>query len=274
MRSLRLIAIVVILPVAALAQQSTQRPVAAVKQATAGHPDLSGVWSFTIDLPKTALKTEVNGKTIITSVDRGTAVPRNTAWKGTLPFTAKPSYRPEFQEKVNYLAENESKTDPVFYCDRPGIPRIGPPRKIIQLPDEIVFLYEDISGDPYRVIPISTPEKPRAHRKNANPSYYGDSVAHWEGNMLVVDARNFVEDTWIGEDGAFHSDALRVIERFWKDGEYLIYQPTVEDPKVLAQPWTLPPRVVKPSAEPLEESPKCVESDGPLLLNNDHHLQR
>jgi len=48
----------------------------------------------------------------------------------------------------------------------------------------------------------------------------------------------------------------------------------VEDPKVLASPWTAPPRLVKPSTEPLEESPKCVEADGKLLLNNDHHGQR
>ena len=45
-------------------------------------------------------------------------------------------------------------------------------------------------------------------------------------------------------------------------------------PKVLAAAWTAPPRVVKPSDEPLEESPKCVESDAAKLVNNDHHGQR
>jgi hypothetical protein len=49
---------------------------------------------------------------------------------------------------------------------------------------------------------------------------------------------------------------------------------TVEDPKVLAAPWTMPVRVVKPSSEPLEESPKYVESDAAKLINNDHHGQR
>jgi hypothetical protein len=34
------------------------------------------------------------------------------------------------------------------------------------------------------------------------------------------------------------------------------------------------PRVVKPSTEPLEESPRCVEEDGKLLQNDDHHGQR
>jgi hypothetical protein len=85
---------------------------------------------------------------------------------------------------------------------------------------------------------------------------------------------NFVEDTWFGEDGYFHSDAMHVTERFWKNGANLVYQVTVEDPKVLAAPWTLTPRVIKPSTEPLEESPKCTEADAKLLVNDDHHGQR
>ncbi len=181
-----------------------------------------------------------------------------------------PSYKPEFQAKVKHLSDNESKLDPVFYCDRPGIPRIGPPRRIIQLSNEVVFLYEDISGDPYRVIPTDG----RAHRKDSNPSYYGDSVGHWEADTLVIESTNFVESTWFGEEGYFHSDAMRVTERFWRVGENLAYQVTVDDPKVLTAPWTLPVRVVRPTNEPLEESPRCVESDGPRLLNSDHHGQR
>jgi hypothetical protein len=89
-----------------------------------------------------------------------------------------------------------------------------------------------------------------------------------------VDVTNFVEDTWFGENGYFHSDAMHVTERLWRDGPNLVYQATVEDPKVLTAPWTMAPRVVKPSDDPLEESPRCVESDGSKLLNNDHHGQR
>ena len=92
--------------------------------------------------------------------------------------------------------------------------------------------------------------------------------------MLVVDVRNFVEDTWFGEDGYFHTDAMRVTERIWKDGDNLVWQATVEDPNVLTAPWTIPARLVRPSMDSLEESPKCVETDGPKLLNDDHHLQR
>src|SRR5215470_12744313 len=47
-----------------------------------------------------------------------------------------------------------------------------------------------------------------------------------------------------------------------------------EDPAVLAAPWVMPPRLIKPSKDVLEESPKCVETDGAKLLNDDHHGQR
>ena len=108
---------------------------------------------------------------------------------------------------------------------------------------ELIFLYEEISGDVYRIIPTDG----RKHREDANPSYYGDAVGHWEGDTLVVETTNFVEETWFGEDGYFHSDAMRVIERFWRVGENLAYQVTVDDPKVLTQPWTNFTHVIKPS---------------------------
>jgi hypothetical protein len=234
-----------------------------------GHPDLSGVWAYAIDLPPGAIKKEVNGSVSIQKLNRG-ATTAKAPVRGAMPFTPAPSYKPELLAKVKYLFDNESKTDEVFYCGKPGIPRIGPPRKIVQTPKELIFFYEDISGDPYRIIPSHG----RPHRADANPSYYGDSIAHWDRDTLVVDANNFVDSTWFGENGYFHSDAMHVTERLWRDGENLIYQATVDDPKVLTASWTMPPRIVKPSTEPLEESPKCVEDDAKRLTNNDHHGQR
>jgi hypothetical protein len=245
-------------------------PVSAVAETPkATHPDLSGVWSYAIDLPPGAVKKQVNGSATIQKVNRGAAVAK-TPVRGALPSTSSPSYKPELLAKVKDLFDHESKTDQVFYCGKPGIPRIGPPRKIVQTPGEIIFFYEDISGDPYRIVPTDG----RPHRADADATYYGDSVARWDGDTLVVDANRFVEDTWFGENGYFHSDAMHVTERLWKDGENLIYQVTVDDPKVLTAPWTMAPRVVKPSTEPLEESPRCVEADANRLVNNDHHGQR
>jgi hypothetical protein len=241
-----------------------------VPRAADGHPDLSGTWAYAIDLPPVVLKKEVNGSFSTKTIDTSWREPAKTPIPGALPSTPAPSYKPEFREKVKHLFDNESKLDPVFYCGKPGVPRIGSPRRIIQLPDEMVFLYEDISGDPYRIIPTDG----REHRADSNPSYYGDSVAHWEGDALVVDVTNFLKDGWFGEGGYFHTDALHVTERLWRDGANLVWQATVDDPKVLTAPWTMSPRVVKPSGDPLEESPPCIEDDGHRLLNSDHHQQR
>ena len=237
---------------------------------TSAHPDLSGVWSYAIDRAPAALKKEVNGTVTIQQIDQSARHGDAALVRGVRPSTPAPSYKPELLAKVTDLSDHQSKTDPVFYCGKPGVPRIGPPRKIVQLQTETIFLYEDISGDPYRIIPTDG----RPHRARANPSHYGDSVGRWDGEVFVVDARNFVDDTWFGEDGYFHTDAMRVTERMWKDGDNLVWQATVEDPTVLTAPWTMPARVTRPSTEALEESPKCVESDGNKLLNDDHHLQR
>jgi hypothetical protein len=246
-----------------------QQP-AKVKRTADGHPDLSGLWAYAVDLPSGGIKRQIDGKVVIKQADLSNRRAPKGEVKGALPFTAAPVYKPEFQAKVKDLIDHESRTDPVFYCGRPGVPRIGPPRKIVQTPNEIIFFYEDMSGDTYRVIPTDG----RPHRADANPSHYGDSVAHWDGDVLVVDVKNFVEDTWFGENGYFHTDAMHVTERLWRDGDNLVWQATVEDPKVLAQPWTITPRVVKPTDEPLEESPRCIEDDAHRLQNDDHHGQR
>ena len=264
-KHLSVVSVIAVLTTALAAAQAAG-PAAGQK---ASHPDLSGTWLFSIDLPPLAIKRQVNGAVTVKGIDASGRRPAG-AVPGALPSTPEPSYKPELRAKVKDLFDHESRTDNVFYCGKPGVPRIGSPRRIIQLPNEMVFLYEDISGDPYRIIPTDG----RAHRKDPNPSYYGDSVGRWEGNVLVVDAVGFVEDTWFGEGGYFHSDAMHVTERFWRNGANLVYQVTVDDPKVLTAPWTMPAREVKPSTEPLEESPHCTEQDGKLLQNDDHHGQR
>lgn len=271
-------AAVVLLATSAAAQQSadTSQPAAMatsthVKRMADGHPDLSGIWAYSIDLPGGALqKQSANGAVEIERVDLSGRHAAKMAVPGALPSTPAPSYKPEYQAKVKYLFDNEAKLDKVFFCGKPGVPRISSPRKIVQLPNEVIFLYEDISGDPYRVIPTDG----RPHNPDADPSYYGDSVGHWDGDTLVVDATNFVDDTWFGEGGYFHTTAMHVIERFWKVGDNLAYQVTVEDRNVLTEPWTEPARIIKPSNEPLEESPVCVEDDAKRMHNLDHHGQR
>ena len=251
-----------------LSAQQASRP---KTSAAPKRPDLTGNWSVRLGLPlSSGLKRQEGGVTTTTSIDRAKVNGIVGQARRAQPWTAAPSYKPEFQAKVDELEANQSKTDPVFYCGRPGVPRVGPPRKIVQLADEVIFLYEDLSGDAYRVIPTDG----RPHRRDVNPTYYGDSVGKWEGDVLVIDVRNFVEDTWVGEKGYFHTDALRVVERVWLEDGNLVWQATVHDPNVLTAPWTLASRTLSRTTQPLEESPPCHEQDGGRLLNTDHHIQR
>jgi hypothetical protein len=253
------------------AKENPGTAAAKMRRTSDGHPDLSGMWAYGIALPPSSLKKVVDGKATVSHLDQSARLRASNDVPGALPWTKAPSYKPELQEKVKSLAANESKVDAVFYCGKPGVPRIGSPRRIVQLPNEMIFLYEDVSGDPYRVIPTDG----RPHRKDANPSYYGDSVGRWEGDTLVIESINFVDGTWFGEEGYFHSDKMRVVERLWLSPENnLVYQVTVDDPAVLTQPWTNYPRVNPPSNDLLEESPPCKDEDGPRLINSDHHVQR
>ena len=154
----------------------------------------------------------------------------------------------------------------MFHCDKPGVPRVGPPRKSSSF---------RLNGVPVRRLGRYVPAFPTDGRAHGNiRRWLGDSVGRWEGDTFVVDVTNFLEDGWFGEGGYFHTDKMHVTERLWRDGENLVWQATVEDPNVLTAPWTIRPKVVKPSTEALSESPRCVEDDGKLLLNNDHHQQR
>jgi hypothetical protein len=253
-----------VFPISAAAQTApaSAKP---TPRAADGHPDLSGTWS----VPRQVFKTQREDGSLHIFGGGGFGPAAAAAPRPTAPPNI-PSYKPEFTAKVKYLADNESKTDQVFYCGRPGVPRIGPPRKILQTPREVVFLYEDMSGDTYRAIPTDG----RPHRADANPSYNGDSVGHWEGDTLVIEATNFVEDTWFGEEGYLHSAAMRVIERLQREGDIINYQATVDDPNVLTKPWTANPKKLQLGDEPLEESPRCVEQDSQRLVNSDHHGQR
>ena len=59
-----------------------------------GHPDLSGTWLFSIDLPPVALKRQANGATSLKGIDASGRRPAAAAVAGALPFAPAPVYKP------------------------------------------------------------------------------------------------------------------------------------------------------------------------------------
>src|SRR5215475_13508662 len=85
-----------------------------VAQNTNGHPDLSGTWLFSIDLPPIALKKQTNGQTSVKGIDASGRRPAAEKVTGALAYTDAPVYKPEFRAKVKDLLDHESKTDQDF----------------------------------------------------------------------------------------------------------------------------------------------------------------
>jgi hypothetical protein len=179
-----------------------------------------------------------------------------------------PPYKPELMAKVKELQKNQTSRDPAFSCKPAGVPRVGSPHAIVQTPGmPVIFLYQVLAGNTYRLIPMDG----RPHDPDADPSYYGESIGHWEGDTLVVDTVNFNDDTWLGEPGYFHSTALHVIERISRDGDTLHYQATVEDPTVFTRPWVMNPRTVKLTNEHTIENPPCSDRDAAVIADENRH---
>lgn len=229
-----------------------------------GHPDLNGYWYRRLP-PITPVRRV--GESII--LDRNAPRDPNEPPSGNAPELrpGTPTYKPEFLAKVQELDENQVYQDPAFTCGPPGVPRIGPPQRIVQTPREVVMLYDDLNGNFFRLIPTDG----RPHREGIVPSAHGDSVGRWEGDTLVIDVRNLNAETWLGDNGLFHTEDVRVTERLRREGNTLTWQAVVEDPAVLVEPWTLNPRTLTLRTDEIEEAAFCQDRDQPNMEDLSHH---
>jgi hypothetical protein len=183
---------------------------------TDGHPDLSGIWFAGV-------------------------IGRPSAWSRTRPerIVEEPiPFRPEVEAKLKGLTRAQIEAmDPTVNCLPRGVPgmfTMNPhPSELFTMPGTFIQLVE--AGNQWRR--IHTDKRP--HPKYPDPLFNGNPSAWWDGDTLIIDSVGFDERTWVQGNGWSHSDELRVIERLRRPSKnYLEYQFTVEDPKVLTKPWT------------------------------------
>jgi hypothetical protein len=107
------------------------------------------------------------------------------------------------------------------------------PAKIVQKTDLVVILYE---AYPFRQIFLDG----RTVSNEANPTWMGYSVGHWDGDTLVVDTSGFNGKTWLDVMGHPSTEGLHLTERFRRrDFGHLDLQLTIDDPEAYAKPWSV-----------------------------------
>src|SRR5713226_7146706 len=106
--------------------------------------------------------------------------------------------------------------------------------QLVMSPERITSIGQGIHTGAIRRIYLN-----RDHLKNPPLTSLGDSVAHWEGDTLVVDTIGFDDKSFLSLDATRHSTELHVVER-WRlilNGTYMEKRWVVDDPKALRAPF-------------------------------------
>lgn len=103
--------------------------------------------------------------------------------------------------------------------------------QIVQTRDAVVFFSESLHEA--RILRLGS-----RHQPAAVTTYPGDSIAHWEGDTLVVETRNFKPEQNRSGDFLISTDTV-IVERFSREShDELNYVFTITDPTYYIQPWT------------------------------------
>jgi hypothetical protein len=235
-------------------------PVLGQPQSSTSVPDLSGIWTHSIP----GFEPMASGPTAIINTQRrenGTGNILKLAGDHTNPIL-----KPEAVEILKMHAERglswTGDPNPRTQCRPEGVPFLftDRPTELLQEPDKITILY----GHDHQVRRVRLNQP---HPANVTPSWYGDSVGHYEGDTLVVDTIGMKVGPYSMVDwyGTPRTEALHVVERyrmldyeaakegFERDakqhnnaagepvpnasGKFLQLTFTVEDEKVFTTPW-------------------------------------
>jgi hypothetical protein len=188
-------------------------PTGPAPRLASGRPDFSGVW----DHP------------YVPDMSRSNA--RNPALQkgaGDLPYT------PAGIENIKaYNPERDG--DYTGMCMPFGLSRSmnSPyPIQIMQNDKHVALMFEQSTW--FHVAPFKA-----EHPKELEPTWFGTSIARWDGDTLVIDTRGFNGYTRLDTRGNPHSDKLRIVQTFKHvDAGHVAYTITIDDPVHYTKPWT------------------------------------
>ncbi len=236
-----------------------------------GKPDLNGIWqalneaNYDLEMhmarPAMALRPGPYGPVPAVSVLALGAVGSVPPGIGVVEGGAIP-YKPEMLAKKKENQEKWAERDPEVKCYLPGVPRANympQPFQILQSPSAMFFAYQYAGA--VRNVYLKDPGPPPID------SWMGQSVGRWEGETFVIETNGFNDSTWFDRSGNFHSDQLKVSERYTRTGPDVIsYEATITDPETFTRPW----KISMPLYRRLEKNAqlmdfKCVEFVEELL---------
>jgi len=215
---------IILAPAAGQAAATAKAVAPSPQRLTDGKPDFNGIWE--------ALNTaswDIQDHTGQLGIPPG---------QGVVEGNEIPYLPAALAKKQENFASRKTADVTEANCFLPGVPRITYmpyPFQITQSSKAIAFSYE--YDHALRVI----------HMEGQHPdpnisvdTWMGDARGRWEGDTLVVDSRNFNDQTWFDKAGNFHSDALHVVERYsLADADHINYEVTIDDPKVFTKAWKM-----------------------------------
>jgi hypothetical protein len=239
---------------------ATQIPASGQAQAPAykaprtkdGQPNLNGIWEA-MSTANWDLRPHAAAQGPVLSLGAQFSEPPGP---GVIDGDGQIPYLPAAAEQQKKNFANRLTLDPEVKCYMGGVPRstyMGYPFQIIQSPKTIMMAYEYAGG--VRSINMDKPTQAPAD------SWMGWSNGHWEGDTLVVVVTDQIDQTWFDRAGDFHSDELKVTERYTpRSADTMMYEATIEDPKTFSRAWKISMplyRHVEKNAQLLEY--KCPE---------------
>jgi hypothetical protein len=151
----------------------------------------------------------------------------------------RPWVREIYEKRIADARAGRIFADTESYCVASGMPRAmrGPnyPIQILQTPGQVTILFEALHNMRFIYLDEELPPQ-----EEVEPSLWGTSVGHWQGDTLVVKTIGLSDRTTLDKVGLPHSNELEVTERIRltsKDTfEDII---TINDPKAFTRPWQI-----------------------------------
>jgi hypothetical protein len=245
-------------------------PATAQRPATiGGHPNFNGIWQALNTAYWNLEAHSAQGLDDFWGLGAIAAIP---AGKSVIKGDGKIPYLPKALEQRDKNRAQWPASDPEARCFMLGVPRVtyhDMPFQIFQGGSNADLLMVYPFDATNRIIHMTDHSEPPVD------TWMGKSDGTWQGNVLVVTTTGQNEKSMLDRAGNFHSNQLKVTERFTLiDASHIRYEATLEDPKTFSKPWTIEMplyRLIDDNAQILEH--KCVPFADKLLYSDLMHLE-